>query len=152
MQVKIKKLHPNAVIPSYAIVGDAGLDLTCTEINYNEENATHEYKTGLAIEIPTGHLGLIFPRSSIRNTRFRLANSVGLIDPNFRGQLIVSLKSTFSPSGLLSKHDYKVGDRVAQLVLIPYPTIELVEVSELSESNRGEAGHGSTNIDKSIKK
>lgn len=80
MKVKIKKLHKNAVIPSYAKEGDAGLDLTCTAIEQEENFGNIVYKTGIAVEIPEGYVGLLFPRSSISKTTCLLSNSVGVID------------------------------------------------------------------------
>lgn len=80
MKVKIKKLHPDAVIPVYAKAGDAGLDLTAISESWNEDDSMVTYDTGLAVEIPEGHVGLLFPRSSVSKTRLNLANSVGVID------------------------------------------------------------------------
>jgi hypothetical protein len=79
MKVGIKKLHPDAVIPKYSKPGDAGLDLTAVEV-INDESFQVTYRTGLAMEIPLGYVGLLFPRSSIRNYELNLSNSVGVID------------------------------------------------------------------------
>ena len=84
MKVKIKKLHPNAVKPKYAKESDAGMDLVATEI-ISETPSQITYGTGLAMEIPDGMVGLVFPRSSIRNTGLNLSNSVGVIDAGYRG-------------------------------------------------------------------
>ena len=139
VKIKIKKLHPNAVIPTYAKPGDAGMDLTATS---KIDNTTSQcsYGTGLAIEIPDGYAGLIFPRSSIRNTELTLSNSIGLIDSKYRGEL----QATFNKTNGLDSFSYNVGDRIGQLVIIPYPQIEFEEVEELSETERGEGGYGST--------
>ncbi len=139
MKVKIKKVHPNAVIPSYAKESDAGLDLVATSII---SNTTFQitYGLGIALEIPEGFVGLVFPRSSIRNTELTLSNSVGVIDSGYRGEL----QATFNKSNGLDSISYKVGDRVCQIMIIPHPIIELFEVNELSESARGEGGFGST--------
>jgi len=143
MKVNIKKLHPDAVVPKYAKNGDAGLDLVAT--GYSGTTAYIAYETGLAIEIPKGFIGLIFPRSSIRGRKQFLANSVGVIDSGYRGEIIVTMKPTSPPhlpDMILPKYD--VGDKVAQLIIMPYPQIELTEVEELSSTERGEGGHGST--------
>lgn len=139
MKVKIKKLVPEAIIPVYAKLGDAGLDLTATSLTIDELD-NHVYGTGLAIEIPEDYVGLIFPRSSIANIDLNLANSVGVIDSGYRGELIIKFKSRSA----VPKH-YKVGERIAQLLIIPYPQIHLEETTELSLSDRGEGGFGSTN-------
>ena len=139
MRVRIKKINPNAVIPKYAKDNDAGLDLVATTI---KENTTFQitYGLGIALEIPDGFVGLIFPRSSIRNTELILSNSVGVVDAGYRGEL----QATFNKSNGLDSIAYKVGDRVCQLIIIPHPIIELEEVSELTNSERGDGGFGST--------
>ncbi len=141
MQVKIKKLNPNAIIPSYAKVGDAGLDLVATSMAFDGTQIT--YGTGLAIEIPNGFVGLVFPRSSIRKTDLSLSNSVGVIDSGYRGEI----QATFNQKSLASKSGsflYGVGDRIAQIMIIPHPPIEFQEVEELTNTERGEGGFGST--------
>jgi len=139
MKVKIKKLHPNAVKPKYAKESDAGMDLVATTII---SNTTFQvtYGIGLAIEIPDGMVGLIFPRSSIRNTELMLSNSVGVIDAGYRGEL----QATFNKLSGFESVAYKVGDRIAQIIIVPHPIIQIVEVDELSESSRGIGGFGST--------
>lgn len=142
MKVKIKKLHPNAVKPKYAKESDAGMDLVATEI-ISETPSQITYGIGLAMEIPDGMVGLIFPRSSIRKTRLQLSNSVGVIDSGYRGEL----QATFNKITTTienQKNDYKVGDRIAQIIIVPHPIIQIVEVDELSESSRGIGGFGST--------
>ena len=141
MKVRIKKLNPNAIIPTYAKEGDAGMDLVATSMNFDGTQIT--YGTGLAIEIPEGFVGLVFPRSSIRKTNLQLSNSVGVIDSGYRGEL----QATFNKiQGIdnVERENYKVGDRVCQIMIIPHPTIELNEVNELSNTERGEGGFGST--------
>ena len=139
MKVKMKKLHPDAVKPKYAKESDAGMDLVATEIISKTETQI-TYGTGLAMEIPDGMVGLIFPRSSIRNTELTLSNSVGVIDAGYRGEL----QATFNKLNGLDSLAYKVGDRVAQIVIVPHPIVQFVEVDELSESKRGDGGFGST--------
>jgi len=138
MLVKLKKMHPKSVIPNYAKIGDAGMDLVITSIiNENKEDITYGF--GLSMEIPEGYLGLIFPRSSIRKYDLLLTNSVGVIDSGYRGEL----QATFKKSG---PHLYEIGDRGAQIVILPYPQIEFVEADELSNTERGKGGFGSTGI------
>lgn len=136
MKVNIKKLHPDAVIPKYAQLGDAGLDLTAVDVVADGNTLT--YKTGLAIEIPSWHVGLLFPRSSVYKTGQTLTNCVGVIDSGYRGEIM--LKYTLSPYA----KEYDIGDRVGQLVIMPHPRIDFVEVDELIPSDRGEGGYGST--------
>jgi dUTP pyrophosphatase len=138
LELKIKKLHPDAVIPCYAKAGDAGMDLVAVSEKWNEQNTMVTYDTGLSIEIPEGYVGLLFPRSSVSKTTLNLANSVGVIDSGYRGPLM--LKFRYLEEGDV----YEVGDRVAQLVIMKLPFVEIIEVSELSSSERGEGGFGST--------
>jgi len=144
MQVKIKKLNPNAVIPSYAKNGDAGMDLVATKI-INETNDDITYGTDIAMEIPEGFVGLIFPRSSIRKTYLQLSNSVGVIDSGYRGEIQATFKKVYSMHNFRNKvTDYKIGDRVMQIMIIPHPEIEFEEVEELNNTERGQGGFGST--------
>jgi len=155
MKVLIKKLNPDAVIPSYAKEGDAGMDLTAVS-EHNDHDGNTVYGTGLSFEIPKGYVGLLFPRSSNSRTDLRLTNSVGVVDSGYRGEVMFKFRNdNFSNANPLIKNDfilntvgftnqYKVGDRVGQLIIIPYPTIEFEEVAELSESERGTNGYGST--------
>jgi dUTP pyrophosphatase len=139
MKVRIKKLNENAVIPTYAKSGDAGMDLVATRII---SNTTFDvsYGTDLAMEIPNGFVGLVFPRSSIRKYELVLSNSVGVIDSGYRGEL----QATFRKENGLDSLAYKVGDRIAQIMIIPHPPIEFDAVNELSDTERGEGGFGST--------
>ena len=142
MLVKIKKLNPKAVIPSYSKPGDAGMDLTITSI-ISENSLDISYGFGIAVEIPEGFVGLVFPRSSIRKTDLILSNSVGVIDSGYRGEL----QATFNKITTTienQKNDYKVGDRVCQIMIIPHPDVTFIETDELSSSERGEGGFGST--------
>jgi len=140
MQVRIKKLSPEAVIPTYAKDGDAGMDLVATSIKFDGTQIT--YGTGLSMEIPKGFVGLVFPRSSIRKTDLSLSNSVGVIDSGYRGEI----QATFNQKALSKNGSllYGVGDRIMQIIIIPYPPIEFEEVNELNNTERGEGGFGST--------
>ena len=140
MFVNIKKLNENAVIPTYAKNGDAGMDLVATSIKFDGTQVT--YGTGLAMEIPKGFVGLIFPRSSIRKTDLSLSNSVGVIDSGYRGEI----QATFNQKSLSKDGQilYGVGDRIMQIIIIPHPPVHFIEVNELTNTERGEGGFGST--------
>lgn len=144
MKVKVKKLVKSAVIPQYANIGDAGLDLTAVSYLYDELTDCHIYGTGLAFEIPHGHVGLVFPRSSNRKTNAYMPNHVGVVDSGYRGEVMVSFKNRTPDTINDLVKPYELGDRVAQLIIMPYPNIELEESFELSETERGTGGHGST--------
>ena len=136
MKIKIKKLHADAIIPKYAKDGDAGLDLTAIDVSADEGTITS--KTGLAREIPRWYGGLLFPRSSVYKTGQSLTNCVGVIDSGYRGEIM--LKFTLSPY----QREYQIGDRIGQLIIIPYPMIEFEEVEELAKTSRGRGSYGST--------
>ena len=140
MQVRVKKLHPDAVIPSYAKAGDAGMDLTATAME-KDSHGNITYSIGLAIEIPEGHVGLIFPRSSNSKTDLYLTNHVGVIDSGYRGEIMFKFRPV---NGLLNATIYHPGDRIGQLLILPYPLVELVESAELSDTARGDGGFGSS--------
>ena len=137
MKVKIKKLHPDAVIPSYAKPGDAGMDIVSIR-KANDKHGNCVHYTGISLEIPDGYVGLIYPRSSISKTSCALRNSVGVIDSGYRGEIIFKF---ICYSGL---NHYNVGDRIGQLIIMPYPQVEFEEVEELSQTERGDGGYGST--------
>ena len=139
MKIKVKKINEDAIVPKYSKIGDAGLDLTAVKIT---GNTTFQviYDTGLAFEIPDGYVGLIFPRSSICNYELELSNSVGVVDSGYRG----TIKFVFNKTNGLDSLKYKVGDRIGQLLILPYPEIERVEADELNDSERGYTGFGST--------
>lgn len=145
MEVKIKKLKENAVIPAYATEGSAGMDLTATCKSYDNDNNV-VYGVGLAFEIPKGYVGLLFPRSSNAKKDLLLSNSVGCLDSDFRGEVLFKFKRV--KKGLFSwfkkSKEYEIGERIGQIVIIKHPTIEFVESEELSETTRNTGGYGST--------
>jgi len=157
MKVKLKKIHEDAVLPSYAKSGDAGLDITSVDdgtMVRSEEGGKVwyyiEYQTGLSLELDAGYVGLLFPRSSISKSALSLANSVGVIDSGFRGQICFRFKidSGVLDEAIDQKSEpaiYRKGDRIGQLIILPYPTIEPEFVEELTTTERGEGGFGSTN-------
>lgn len=140
MKVNVKVLHKDAVIPSYAKSGDAGLDLTAVSVTTSDCGSKLIYDTGLAFEIPEGYAGFLFPRSSIINKGLSLANSVGVIDSGYRGPI----KFVFNSTPDNNDNIYSIGDRVGQIVIMPYPKVELIGVEELSSSDRNTGGFGST--------
>lgn len=153
--LKIKKIAPEAIIPKYAKPGDAGLDLVAIDngkynllMGFDEETGTNteaefiEYRTGVAVEIPEGYVGLIYPRSSISNFGLSLSNAVGVIDSGYRGEIKFRFRIISAPGTLAIK--YKKGDKIGQLIVMPYPKVNVVEVDELSTSERGEGGFGSS--------
>ena len=138
MLIKIKKLNENAIIPAYAKPGDACVDLVATSMTYDEVKG-YVYGTGLAMEIPMGWVGRIYPRSSNCKTNAYLTNSVGNVDSGYRGEVMVVFKNVKPDTA-----PYKVGDRIAQFCIERVTPIEFTEVEELSKTERGEGGYGST--------
>jgi dUTP pyrophosphatase len=171
MKVRIKKLVPEACIPAYMKPDDSGMDLVATSKIFDSEGNV-VYGTGISMEIPNGYMGLIFPRSSNAKKDLILSNSVGIIDPGYRGEIFLKFKPTgyfasvpedeligfesdhfdyicFSkecPEGEDVTELYAIGDRIGQIVIIPRPTIEWEEVEELTETVRGEGGYGSSGL------
>lgn len=141
--VKFKKLNDEAVIPSYAKEGDAGLDLTAVSFEYDEKLDAYVYHTGLAMEIPNGYVGLVYPRSSNRKTDAYLTNHVGVIDSGYRGEVLATFKNRDNSRNAINP-PYVSGERIAQMIVMPYPMINPIEAEELSETERGTDGHGST--------
>ena len=182
MEIKIKKMSENAVIPKYAIDGDVGMDLTAIDVEYDEEKDMYIYHTGISIESPKHYGVLIFPRSSNRNTDAYICNHVPVIDTAvYRGEIMICFKNRDSLNQIALKEEmdelltslqvykdpsdaveeaykayykakedpmkyapYEIGDRICQMVLIPYPNGLFKEADELSKTKRGEKGFGST--------
>lgn len=145
MKVRFKRLSSKAVVPKKAHATDAGFDLVATSREVDEHGAV-VYGTGMAIEIPAGHVGLLFPRSSIAKKDLVLSNCVGVIDNGYTGEITAKFKpsSRFSGNGRKEMEMYEPGDRIMQLVIFPYPEIEFEETDELTDSERGTGGYGST--------
>lgn len=168
MEVKFKKLSDKAVIPTKAHPTDAGFDMVATGINQTDEYL--EYKTDIAIQLPKGYCALLFPRSSNSKKDLLLANSVGLVDEGYIGEIrfrfkrilmpimqdimiapptgdiLTDAKNTRKVPGLAYRDDfiYKEGDKIGQLVIMPIPEITLVETDELTETERSDKGFGSS--------
>ena len=143
MQVKIKKLHKDSVIPKYSKTGDAGMDLTAVTKEYDKDGNIC-YDTGLAFEIPEGYVGLLFPRSSLSKKDLSLANHVGVIDSGYRGSVAFKFKPTCAYVEGYEVSEYLTGDRIGQIIILPYPKITFVEAEELSSTERGDTGFGSS--------
>lgn len=139
MKIRFKKLHKDAQIPTRAHNTDAGFDLTSTSIKVTGNLV--EYGTGLAVEIPEGYVGLVFPRSSIFKKTIYLTNSVGVIDSGYRGEVMAKFRLDALDEPLSI---YNVGDRIAQIIIMPIPSVTFQETEELSDSERGTGGYGST--------
>lgn len=139
MLIKVKKIHPQAVLPVKAHLSDAGFDLYATSKAYdNDGNVV--YGCGLAFEIPEGYMGLVFPRSSNAKKSLLLSNSVGVIDSGYRGEVTAKFKK------LYPGEEYKIGERFAQLIILPIPSVVFNLVDELSDSERGTGGYGSSGL------
>lgn len=141
MKIKVKKINRYAKLPEKTHESDAAFDLVATDIIYPHSMESGLYVdigTGLSFEIPEGYAGFIFPRSSISSTRHSLRNCVGVIDSGYRGEIRMRFSIDEGPSA------YMMGSKVAQVLFLKLPKIELVESSDLSDSERGEGGFGST--------
>jgi len=138
VKIKMMKIHEDALVPTYARFGDAAMDLYATEVQ-KDKWGNCVYFTGIALEIPFGFVGLLFPRSSVSKTSMSLANSVGVVDSGYRGEIILKYRQTGD-----ANRTYHVGDRVGQLMIIPYPQVEFIESDKLSTTERGEGGFGSS--------
>ena len=139
MEVKYKKLDPKAEAPRRGSEYAAGYDLVAVSQEWERKTGTTCYGTGLAFEIPQGYAGFLFPRSSIFKQGQLLTNCVGVIDSDYRGEVFMRFANREDcPS------EYRVGDRIGQMIIMPVPAVEYVEADELSETVRGAGGYGST--------
>ncbi len=139
MRIKIKKLHPDAIIPKYSYKGDAGMDLHSTEDIFLRPNHRAVVKTGLSIELPKGYVALVWDKSGIAKEGITTLAGVG--DSGYRGEYKIVMIN-------LSSRDYfiKKGQKIAQLLIQPIITAKIKEVDELTQTERGEGGFGSTGI------
>ena len=140
LEVRVKKLSKDAIIPKIAKDGDAGMDLTAIDKIELHDNYV-KYNFGLAFEIPNGYVGYIFPRSSVFKYDQLLSNCVGVIDSGYRGEVSAVMIGN-------TDRGYEIGDRICQIVIMPIPKINFVEVKELSKTERGSGGFGSTGNNK----
>ena len=166
INIKCKQLDEKAVIPFYAKEGDACMDITAIDLEYDLKSDRYIYHTGLAFEVPEGYYMDLRPRSSNTKTDFYIANAPGTLDAGYRGELLVVFKRrdkialedfamlfkgcdpnqvmTAYVNSMLSIAPYVPGDRVCQMQVLPRPKVNIEIVEELSESERGEGGFGST--------
>lgn len=174
MEIKFKKMDERAVAPYKKHLTDAGVDLTAISVKYDEETDSIVYDTGIAVEIPAGYVGLVFPRSSIASKDILLSNSVGVIDADYRGSIQAKFKVNATYNHVCTEMDhfksmleegaflcsdieadikeelyveyktYAVGDRICQLVIVPIIMANYLESDTLSDTERGEGGFGST--------
>lgn len=141
-KIKVKKLNEKAVLPAYGTEFSAGADLCCchdeaVKIAPGETRFIH---TGISVEIPEGYVGLVFARSSAASKRgLAPANKVGVIDSDYRGEIMCAI---YNQSG--TEQEIEPGERISQLVIVPYLAVDFVEAEELSETVRGSGGFGST--------
>lgn len=158
MELKFKKLNyvqndkdgnptiveSTGVLPTKAHPTDAGYDLTATRITQEVDEAGKivlVYHTDIAVELPMNTVGLIFMRSSVSKRSITSCNAVGVVDSGYRGEIMVKFKVTTDALPRI----YNVGEKIAQLVVVPYLNLDPILVDELSESDRGDNGFGSTN-------
>ena len=139
MKLRFKRLSAEAVVPTKAHETDAGFDLTAVTVSEDRKRNIVTYGTGIAVEIPDGYVGLVFPRSSVYRHQLSLSNCVGVIDSGYRGEIKFMFR-------IVQPHisRYSLGDRIGQLVLLQLPGVELEEADDLSGSDRGEGGFGSS--------
>ena len=140
MKLKIKKNHPAAELPRYATAGAACLDITTVEAGTVYSFSSRSFRTGLAVEVPEGHVLLLFSRSGHAfNHETRLSNAVGVIDSDYRGEILVKLRTDGHKD-----FQVKAGERIAQGMVLPIPRCDLELVEALSSTERGAGGFGST--------
>ena len=141
IELPIQRLRPDAVVPKRAYSGDAGLDLSSCERVELAPGARALVPTGLAVAIPEGYAGFVQPRSGLAAKHgISIVNTPGLVDSGYRGELLVNLVNTDQSEAFV----VEPGMRIAQLVILPIPELDLVEVDELPESERGVRGFGSS--------
>ena len=138
MQLKVKKLVKDATLPSFAHAGDAGLDLYTIEDYELKPQERHAFKTGIAMEIPQGYVGLIWDKSGLA-VKHGLHHLAGVIDATFRGEIQVVILNTGTEA-----YQVKKGDKIAQMLIQKVESVEVEEVAELDDTERGENGWGSS--------
>ncbi len=154
--VKYKKLSEDAQIPIKVSKDSAGMDLVVTDVEYDYDTKTYCYHTGLAMEIPSGYVGLLFPKSSIYNQNLTLANCVGVIDADYRGEIMARFKGDCEYYKIEQKNNslfaflfsekspkiYKVGEKAVQLIIVRIPDVTLQEIDNITPTERGTNGFG----------
>lgn len=137
--MKVKLVNEYAQLPTRGSKDAAGLDVYCPFHIKVPADSQKKIPLGIAVEIPKGHMGLLVPRSSMSKTPLRCANSVGIIDADYRGELSIAYEN-------VSCSDYTIfrGDRIAQLIIVPIAVVDVEEAQTLGETERGNGGYGST--------
>jgi len=162
MTIRVRRLADNAVIPAYAHPTDAGMDLTAVSKRVDEYGCV-VYGTGLAFEIPDGYAGFLFPRSSNSRQDLLLSNCVGVVDSGYRGEVMLKFRrvmkmkkdrrclgmdyyeDVIAPEDDIRRYmEYEVGERIGQIIILPYPKVTFQVADSLSDSDRGAGGYGST--------
>ena len=147
MIIRFKKLRPTAVAPVRGSAQAAGYDLTAVDYEWDDVHKVLVYHTGIAVEIPRGYAGFVYPRSSIFKKSLVQTNCVGVIDCDYRGEILVKFAIRFRSTDKDFPLLYEEGDRIAQLVIMPVVTpVTYFEAEELSQTERGEGGYGSTGV------
>lgn len=150
MIIRVKTQKPEMALPKFGTAFSAGADLMAKRITKKNLFKVW-YDIDLSMEIPQGHVGLLFPRSSISSkVDLQLANSVGVIDSDYRGTFEVRFNRTLR--GFFTRKQYKIGDYIAQLVIVKIPTVEYVQANKLSNTTRNNGGFGSTDTQQKSKK
>jgi len=144
LSIRFRRTHPHGQMPTKAHASDAGFDLyvASTHIEHDLQNFVIDF--GIALEIPVGHVGLLFPRSSIANKTLYMRNSVGVIDSGYRGSITAKF-GKYNTQGFVYD-EFRVGDRAAQLIIIPLPEVQFTEVDALADSDRSGNGYGSSGL------
>ncbi len=143
MIIRFKKVLQSANDPVRGSEWAAGWDLSACATDWDDVNKVLVYHTGIAVEIPRGYVGLLFPRSSIYTKTLMQTNCVGVIDADYRGEVLVKFALRYH-SEIESPRLYGIGDRIVQLVIVPVPEVAWIEAESLSETKRGTGGYGSS--------
>ena len=147
MIIRFRKLVPDAVMPIRGSAQAAGYDLTAVDYEWDGKHKVLVYHTGIAVEIPRGYAGFVFPRSSIYRKSLVQTNCVGVIDCDYRGEILVKFALRFKSTDTDQPLLYDIGERIAQLVIMPVVSpVDYFEAQELSKTERGEGGYGSTGL------
>lgn len=141
MRLRVSMTEGAGYVPEYAHDGDAGLDLRSTEDTLIPVGQSRLIGTGLRCEIPDGCVGLVFPRSGLGSRGVTIRNAVGVVDSGYRGEVMCALWNTTESAFHVHR-----GDRICQMVVVPYMSCDLEVVDSLSYSERGSDGHGSTGV------
>lgn len=140
-KLKVNMTDDAGYVPEYAHDGDAGIDLRAVEDYDIPEGCSDLVRTGLKCEIPNGCVGLVFPRSGLGSMGITIRNAVGVVDSGYRGEVLAAIWNTTCDQIHISK-----GDRICQLVVMPYCPCSIELVDDLSDSDRGTDGYGSTGV------